>query len=198
MQDPVRTPIRELTSLWWLYLVTGVLWLIIALVVLRFNTTSIATVGALLGAFLIVAGINEMFTAFVRRSWAWVHVLLGALFIAGGVLAFFQPFSAFWALAAILGLLLMLKGAFDIIGSLMTRDVNDLWWLGFAVGILEVLLAFWVSQQFFAARAVVILVWVGFAAIFRGVTEIALGIYLLTLRRRAERLEPPMASPRAA
>ena len=44
----------------------------------------------------------------------------------------------------------------------MTREINDLWWLGLVVGILEILLAFWASQQFFAPRAALILLWVGF------------------------------------
>jgi uncharacterized membrane protein HdeD (DUF308 family) len=50
-------------------------------------------------------------------------------------------------------------------------------------GILEVLLAFWVSQQFFVPRAALIIVWIGFMAIFRGITEIVLAFSL----RRAER-----------
>jgi uncharacterized membrane protein HdeD (DUF308 family) len=188
MQPQVRTPIREMTRLWWVFLVTGVAWLIIALIVLRFDTTSIVTVGALLGAILLVSGVNELFTAFVRRSWGWAHAILGVLFIAGGVLAFFQPFDAFWALASILGLLLIIKGAFDIIAGIMTKDVNDVWWLGVAVGVLEVLLAFWVSQQFFAPRAILILVWVAFAALFRGIAEIVFAFQLRSLGRAAARV----------
>ena len=37
-----------ITGVWWMFLITGIAWLIIALIVLRFDTTSIATVGALL------------------------------------------------------------------------------------------------------------------------------------------------------
>jgi uncharacterized membrane protein HdeD (DUF308 family) len=46
------------------------------------------------------------------------------------------------------------------------------------VGILEVLLAFWVSQQFYPARASLLILWIGFAALFRGVTEISLAFSL--------------------
>jgi uncharacterized membrane protein HdeD (DUF308 family) len=197
MQTRVPTPIRDLTRLWWVYLVTGVAWLIIALVVLRFDTTSIATVGVLLGVVLIVAGANELFTAFVRRSWAWVHGILGVLFIAGGIAAFFQPFSAFWALASILGLLLVLDGSFNLIAGILSKDVNDVWWLGVVVGVLEILLAFWVSQQFFAARAILILIWVAFAALLRGVMQIVTAFHLRRLGRSAERLEEEV-TPRAA
>ena len=39
-------------------------------------------------------------------------------------------------------------------------------------GILEILLGFWASQQMFPARAALLLVWVGFFALFRGISEI--------------------------
>jgi hypothetical protein len=35
--------------MWWLFLITGIAWVIIALVVLRFDTTSLATVGGRAG-----------------------------------------------------------------------------------------------------------------------------------------------------
>jgi uncharacterized membrane protein HdeD (DUF308 family) len=58
-----------------------------------------------------------------------------------------------------------------------------MWWLGLVVGILEVLLAFWASQQFFPARAALILVWVGFMALFRGITEIVLAFEVRRLQK---------------
>jgi uncharacterized membrane protein HdeD (DUF308 family) len=50
---------REVTGSWWLFLITGVAWLLIALIVLRFDITSVASVGALLGVILLIAGVNE-------------------------------------------------------------------------------------------------------------------------------------------
>jgi uncharacterized membrane protein HdeD (DUF308 family) len=170
---------------WWLFLVTGVAWLLIALIVLRFNITSIATVGALLGVILIMAGANEFALMGARPAWRWLHAILGVLFIGGGAWAFIHPADAFYELAAILGFLLLLKGALDISVAVMTKELNDLWWLGLIVGVLEILLAFWVSQQFFAPRAALILLWVGFAAMFRGFTEIFLAF---EIRRASKEL----------
>jgi uncharacterized membrane protein HdeD (DUF308 family) len=64
------------------------------------------------------------------------------------------------------------------------RPANELWWLGVIVGTFEILLAFWASQQFFAPRAALIIVWVGFAALFRGISEIVLafGVRRVELR----------------
>jgi uncharacterized membrane protein HdeD (DUF308 family) len=172
---------------WWLFLITGIAWLLISLIVLRFDVTSIAAVGALLGVVLVMAGINEFVLMGARPSWRWVHALLGVLFIGGGIWAFVHPLNAFYELAAILGFLLLLKGSLDIALAFMTRELNDLWWLGLVVGILEVLLAFWASQQLFAPRAALILIWVGFAAMFRGFTEIFLAF---EVRRLSKELSP--------
>jgi uncharacterized membrane protein HdeD (DUF308 family) len=166
------------TGLWWLFLVTGILWMLIALVVLRFDVTSIAAVGALMGAVFLIAGVNEFMELGTTEGWKWLHVLLGILFIGGAVWAFASPLNAFYELAALLGFLLLFKGVFDIAFAVMTKEVNELWWLGLIVGILEILLAFWASQQLFAPRAALILIWVGFFAMFRGIGEIVLAFQL--------------------
>jgi uncharacterized membrane protein HdeD (DUF308 family) len=166
---------REVTGMWWLFLITGVAWLIIALVVLRFDMTSVASVGVLLGVVLLMAAINEFMVLGLRDvAWKWLHGVLAALFVVGGIWAFIHPINAFYELASILGFLLVLKGSMDLIGSVAQREVSELWWLGVVTGGLEILLGFWASQQFFAPRAILILVWVGFFAIFRGVSEIVL------------------------
>jgi uncharacterized membrane protein HdeD (DUF308 family) len=77
----------------------------------------------------------------------------------------------------------VLKGSLDVIVSAMTREVNEFWWLGLVTGILELLLGFWASQQLFPARATLILIWVGFAALFRGISEIVLAFQIRRLHR---------------
>jgi len=96
---------------------------------------------------------------------------LGRAVHGGGIWAFVHPIGAFYELASILGFLLLLKGSLDFTVAVASKEFNDLWWMGLVVGILEILLAFWASQQFFAPRAALILLWVGFGAMFRGFTE---------------------------
>lgn len=180
-----ESAMSEMGRAWWVFLVTGILWLLAAMVILRFDVTSIAAVGVLLGVVILLVGVNEFIIAAMVEGWKWVHVVLGILFVLGGFAAMFRPVNAFWALASILGFLLVLKGTFDIVAAIASRDVYPLWGLGLAVGILEVLLAFWVSQQYFPARAALIIVWVGIAAIFRGVTEIVLAFQVRRLGREA-------------
>lgn len=171
---------------WWLFLVTGILWLLISLVVLRFNITSVASVGVLLGVILIMAGVNEFIDMSARPGWKWLHAILGVLFIGGGIWCIIHPIGAFYELASILGFLLLLKGSLDITVAVATKEINDLWWIGLVVGVLEILLAFWASQQFFAPRAALILLWVGFGAMFRGFTEIFLAFEVKRIGRELQ------------
>ena len=46
---------REAARYWWVFLVSGILWLLIAWLVLRMNQTSIAAVGVLLGVLFLLA-----------------------------------------------------------------------------------------------------------------------------------------------
>lgn len=173
-----RAAVWRLAGPWWLFLITGIAWLIISVMVLRFTTTSITSVGVLLGVLFLVGAVNEFLIASVKPRWRWAHILMGVLFAVGAIWAFARPFNAFWSLASVLGLLLIFKGTLDIIAAVETKDVNPSWWLGLVAGILELLLGFWASQQLFPARGALLLLWVGFFALFRGISEIVVAFEL--------------------
>ena len=48
------------TKNWWLLLVTGVAWIVIAVVILRFDYTTVAAIATLFGVFCFVAAANEV------------------------------------------------------------------------------------------------------------------------------------------
>jgi uncharacterized membrane protein HdeD (DUF308 family) len=164
--------LAQLAGPWWMFLVTGVAWLIISAAVLRFNITSVATIGVLIGVVFLMASASEILLASARAGWGWLHILMSVLFIGAAIWAFVSPFGAFWALAAIVGLLLILRGSLDLVTSIDARDVNPTWWLGLLAGILEIIIGFWASQQAFPARAALLIFWVGFFALFRGISDI--------------------------
>ena len=173
-----RAALWRLAGPWWLFLVTGIAWLIIAVMVLRFTPASVNTVGVLMGVLFLLGAFNEFLIASIRHSWRWAHILMGILFVVGSIWAFARPFNAFWALASVLGLLLIFKGTLDIIDGVMTKDVNSAWWLGLLTGILEIVLGFWASQQNFPAQGALRLLWVGFFALFRGISELVIAFEL--------------------
>lgn len=65
-----RRIVREESRYWWVLLVSGIAWVLIAWIVLRLNQTSITTVGVLIGVVFIVAAVNEVtVAALVPGGW---------------------------------------------------------------------------------------------------------------------------------
>ena len=165
----------QVSRRWWVFLISGIAWLLIAVILLRFNIASVATIGLMLGAVFLFAAVHQFGVAAVQGGgWAVFRILLGVLFIGGAIWSFVQPYDAFWSLAAAFGLLLIISGAFDITYSVMAQPINPAWWLGLVTGILEVALGFWASQQYITARATLLVLWVGFFAIFRGISDLVI------------------------
>jgi uncharacterized membrane protein HdeD (DUF308 family) len=179
-----ETILAQLAGPWWMFLITGVAWLVIALIVLRFRLTSVAAVGVLMGVVFLGGLIDELVIASVRARWRWAHVVLAIVFLFAACWSFASPYGAFWALATVFGLLLIFRGSLDLVASISARDIYPSWWLGMIVGVLEILLGFWVSQQEFPARALLLILWVGFFALFRGFSDILLSFELRGLERR--------------
>jgi uncharacterized membrane protein HdeD (DUF308 family) len=179
MSTELDDRVRQGTRYWWIPLVTGVGWLVVAWLVLRLNQTSLTTVGVLIGVVLIAAGVNEAaIAAFVPGGWKVWHIIMAVIFLLGGLWGLIRPVDTFFALASVLGLVFILYGSFEIGRSLASRAINPFWWLGLIGGILLILLAFWVSgsDRVYALRqrAYLILFWVGFMALFRGIIQIML------------------------
>lgn len=188
---------REAARWWWAPLVAGLIWFLIAWLVLRADLTSLATVGVLVGVVLLVAAVSEAaIGGIVIGGWKVVHYALVVLFVLGAVWSFVQPIATFFALASMLGLLLFLQGALYIARSLALREEGTFWWLGLISGVLIVLLALWVSVSDrvwnLAGRAVFILFWVGLMAAFRGFSDIVLAF---ELRRFGNEGEGAKAEP---
>ena len=178
-----RAALWRLAGPWWLLLLTGIAWLIIAWVALRFTPASVATVGVLLGVLFLYGMADEILLASVRTSWRWLHVIMAVIFAFGAGWSFARPYNAFWTLASILGLLLIFRGTLDIITSVEARAISSAWWLGMLAGILEILLGFWASQQYRSVQGALLLVWVGFFALFRGISEIVIAFEVRSRQR---------------
>jgi uncharacterized membrane protein HdeD (DUF308 family) len=171
---------------WWFFLVTGILWLWLSLIVLRLNLESVYAIGILFGFVAIGAGLNEFLAMGPSsRGWKIAHAVLGVVFVGAGIVAFFRPAGTFVALASIVAWLLLFKGAFDITVALTHRD-RDLWWLTLVAGIVQVLLAFW-AAGYFAGSAALLLAWVAAVCLLRGITEIFMAFRLRSFHKALAR-----------
>src|SRR5688572_11762281 len=156
-----------LSKFWWLWLVAGIAWVAIALIILQFDQASINTVGVLIGIMFLLSAVQQAGFGMMVGGWLravmWVFAFL---FLVAGVIALISPENTFAAIADILGFLFLLVGTFWIIQAFGERDVNELWWFGLISGVAMIVLAFWTGGQFFIDKAYVLLVFAGIWAMF--------------------------------
>jgi hypothetical protein len=78
------------TRFWWLLLITGVAWVIVSIMILRFNYTTVAAIAVLFGVYCLAAGANQIMVGAVSTSTGWRiwHWLLAILFVVVGVVSF--------------------------------------------------------------------------------------------------------------
>jgi len=167
---------------WWLFLVTGTAWLVLSLVIFRFDMTSVKSIGVLAGImFLFAAAFEFVLVAAVRGGW-WkaLNAILGVLLALGGIFAFVHPSDAFIAIASIIGFMFLFVGIMDLIIAFSNRV--GLWWLRMISGFVCIGLAFWCSGEF-GKKAYLLVVWTALFALFRGINSFFVAFALRSARK---------------
>jgi uncharacterized membrane protein HdeD (DUF308 family) len=168
----------------WVEMLAGVLWLAISVVVLKFNHASVTTVGILTGIMFLVFAAEEFVLAILDRRARWMWAIFGVLLTASGIVALIHPRNTFAGFADILGFVFLLIGVLWMVQAFAERPINRLWWLTLISGLLMVVLAFWVSGQFFLTRAYTLLIFAGVWAMTTGIIHIVRGFEIRELARK--------------
>jgi len=177
------------TSKWWVLLVTGVAWTLVAIVIFRFDYTTVATVAVLFGLVAIATAVNEVLVATLSSpGWRIVHLLLAAVFLVIGIVSFIHPGDTFVALAAVMSFYLIFRGTFDLITAFWLSQNLPGSWLLVITGVAELLIGLWAAGSW-NLSIVVLVAWVGAAALMRGITEIV-GAFTLRELHGAARKSP--------
>jgi uncharacterized membrane protein HdeD (DUF308 family) len=171
------------TRFWWLLLITGAAWIVLSIVILRFDYTTVAAVAVLFGVYCLVAAVNQVMIAAVSSSTGWrvAHGLLAALLVVVGVVSFANFGATFVALAAIISFYFIFRGSFDIVMAFAGSAVTG-WWVLLLSGLIELGLGFWAAGSW-TISVVALVAWVAAAAMVHGVGEIALAFQLHQGRR---------------
>jgi len=179
-----RDVVEDAARHWWMFLLTGIAWLVFAVLVFQWDYTTVYAVSYLFGVVALFAGANEFAQIAVSTTgWKIVRGILGVIFVLAGIWALVHPHNAFATLAALIAFFLLFKGIFDVMNAFMTKDLFALWWLQLTIGILEIVLAFWVAGSF-RQSAILLVVYVGLVALTRGITELFLAFKLRGLSKR--------------
>jgi len=182
----VREALGAFSRFWWLWLVFGIAWTLIAVSILQFDDASVTTVGVLVGIMFFFSGMQNFVIASMTDRGRWLFLLFGVLFVIAGVISFISPENTFAAIADILGFLFLLVGIFWILQAFGERGMNEIWWLGLIAGGLMIVLAFWTSGQFFFDKAYTLIAFAGIWALMQGITDIIRAFQIRSLRVLSE------------
>jgi uncharacterized membrane protein HdeD (DUF308 family) len=195
LAQSLREDMQEVTRGWGWFLAAGIAWIVFAFFVLSFNYRTVWAIAVFFGIGFIIGGIMELAVASVAPGWKWLYILIGIVSIVAGLIALIWPGETFLVLSAIVGWLLLFYGIIDIVFAFSTRHFEGLWWMQLISGTIMVLLGFWAIAPDDATvstyrGAVLLAVWIGVAALFRGISDIVVGFRLRSVHRELEGLSP--------
>jgi uncharacterized membrane protein HdeD (DUF308 family) len=170
---------------WWLMLITGIAWILVSAILLRFDYTSVSSISILFGFVALFAGAAEVGVLFLAAGWMkLLHAVLAVVYIVAGIVAFIHPGDTFLALAAVFSFFLVFAGTFDIVIAISTRREIEVWWLQLVGGIIELALGFW-AAGYYGRSATLLVAWVAAFVIIRGVRDIILAFRVRELQHAA-------------
>ncbi len=179
--DEIRADLRSFGKAWWLFLVAGIGWLIVGFAILSFDLTSVALISIGFAVVLLLAGIEEAINTALMEGWRWLHATLSVLFILGGIFALVYPGQTFRTLAILIAWFLLIKGTATLCISIYAHGM-PWWWLGVIGGLLEIAIGIW-AIGYPGRSAVLLVLWAGIAAVFRGIADIVLAFQARHLKK---------------
>src|SRR6266542_2924611 len=161
LRDTVRAGVRDLSAVWWWFLILGVVWTLFGMFVLSYRVGSLYAVAALVGVSFLFGGVTQLAVAGRVQRWRWLFVV--AIFVAWYLIVF---------------------GVMHLVSALAGPKV-EWWWTQLLLGAAELVLGVWAVRSW--QRSLLTLVTlVGVWAFFVGVSEI---FAAFTLREGAKRVE---------
>jgi uncharacterized membrane protein HdeD (DUF308 family) len=186
LQETLRAGVRDLSVVWWWFLILGVVWTWFGMYVLSYRVGSLAAVAALVGVSFLFGGITQLAAATRLHQWRWMFVVAGLLGVAAAVVTFVWPGRTLYVLAILVAWYLIVFGGLHVVGALAGPKV-EWWWTQLVLGAAELALGVWAVRSW--QRGLLTLVTlVGVWAIFLGVSEIFAAFSLRQATKRVEQL----------
>ena len=170
MRDSVRTGVRDLSGIWWWFLLLGILWTLFGMFVLSYRVGSVAAVAAFVGVAFLFGGITLLALAAWVPGWRWLFIVVGILAMAAGIMTFVWPDITLFVLAVFVAWYLIVFGIMHLVSALAGPKLAW-WWTQLLLGVAELVLGVWAVRSW--ERSLLTLVTlVGAWAIFHGVSQI--------------------------
>jgi uncharacterized membrane protein HdeD (DUF308 family) len=186
LRDILRTGVREMSRIWWWYLILGIAWVWYGMFVLSYRVGSLTAVAALVGVAFLFGGVSQLIVAGRVESWRPLYIVVGILAIAAGIMTFVWPDITLYVVSILVAWFLIVFGIMHLVGALASPKV-PWWWTQLLLGIAELVLGVWAVRSWERSLLTFVTL-VGVWAIFTGVNEIFAAFSLREVGKRAERM----------
>jgi uncharacterized membrane protein HdeD (DUF308 family) len=170
---------------WWVLLVTGLISVVAGGIIL-FTDWKLNDLAAFIGALLVLRGLFSMFSVPVDGSGRGWAIALGLLEFALGLMVWAWPSPTLLVIAFWIGWYVLFSGIMTISTAIAGRDVLPFWGFMLALGIIEVLVAFWLLGRPGVTILATVLA-LGLWTLVYGVSMIVIAFDLKRIRDRASR-----------
>jgi uncharacterized membrane protein HdeD (DUF308 family) len=185
MRDSVRTGMRDLSGIWWWFLLLGILWTLFGMFVLSYRVGSVAAVAAFVGVAFLFGGITLLALGAWVPGWRWLLTVVGILAVAAGIMTFVWPDITLYVVSVFVAWYLIVFGIIHLVGALAGPKLAW-WWTQLLLGVAELVLGVWAIRSW--ERSLLTLVTlVGVWAIFHGVNQIFGAFSLRETGKQVER-----------
>jgi uncharacterized membrane protein HdeD (DUF308 family) len=170
--DHLNSGLVSKTRYWWLLLIAGVTWILIALAIPRLAYASVTTLAVLVGVLCLVAAANEALAgAMSSRGARIARGLLVVLFVVAAVVAFLGVNATVVGLAVVMSVLFVFSGAIGVLAALADREHG--WWVLLIASLIELAIGLSVVGSL-KAPIMTLLTWTTAGTLVHGIAEIAL------------------------
>lgn len=129
------------------YIFEGILFLLLAGLIVFLPGLTALTVQVVVAALLIVGGVFRILQALRTANSRWWRGVMGLIYAGVGATMLIWPTLGLFALIWAIGILLVVEGAFEIVTAFTIKPIKSWGWL-LAAGIVSLVLGFFVLTEF--------------------------------------------------
>jgi uncharacterized membrane protein HdeD (DUF308 family) len=174
-----RDQVEQISKGWWVLLVTGLI-SVVAGGIIIINDWTVGDLAVFIGALLIFRGIFTLFGSPIDGSMRTWSVVMGLVELGVGIAVWVWPGQTLLVVAFFIGWYLLFQGITAIAGSIAARRVMPYWGWILALGIVQVLVSFYLLSRP-ALTLVAAVLAIGLISLLYGVVEIALAFEVKSL-----------------
>jgi len=145
-EAPLDQVAEQVSHLWWIPLVAGVVSIGLGLAIMA-NDWTVKALVVVTGIFILFRGIAVMFNPTHASDSHGEQVAAGIAGIVLGVILIAWPQPTLLVLAFALGTWLAVSGTFHAVTSVTRRKTREHWFLGLTFGVVELLLGIWAMRR---------------------------------------------------